>query len=544
MASAKRKKKAAPEVASPKRPPLAARLGLPALGATQISQIVGVAVAMVVAVLVNVVAARHYKRWDATSNKRYSLTPATVETLRSLSDTVHVWVLLGSADPLQQSVRQILVAYGAETTKLDVHYVDPDRDIVALEDVKKRFKIETGRTEQGRVVTDAVLVVAHGDRHWFIGASDLVEVRDPDDPRVKPREEQAITGAIRNVLGGEKVRLCFTAGHGEMATDDGTERGLGHLKPVLEKDNFEVVSVDTTAQNAVEPFKGCGVAIVAGLRSAWSKDEVERLRTYLLGGGNALLAVSPIPGDTPSGMVSPGLERALAPFGVALDEDLVIEEDARLVVPKTGGLRFFVSAKEHAVTAALAREGGDAPRVVTHFSRSLKRAAEGDAPSPVGLLSTSASSFGLVSIVGASEWTDAPTRKSVDLAGPLTLAMASERAKVSADAPHGPRLVVLGSASYLTSPNWREPLALRGAAMLVESSISWLAAKPQILDVPARASVSAGLRITEEARAEVRRYVLVFMPGTLAILGLAVGLLRRAGERRRTDRGAPKKDAK
>jgi hypothetical protein len=537
------KRAAAPATAEPKPPSAAAswarRLGLPSLGGAQIAQLGGVAMAVVVAVLVNIIAARHYKRWDATSNKRYSLTPATVETLRGLGDAVHVWVLVGSSDPLSQSVKQILVAYQAETTKLDVHYVDPDRDLVALEDLRKRFKIETGRTEQGNVVTDAIMIVAHGDRHWFLSPSDMVEVRDPNDPRVKPREEQAITGAIRNVLGGDKAALCFTAGHGEMGLDDGSERGLAHLKVIVEKDNFAARTVDTSAPNATEPFAGCSVVVVAGLRSAFTKDETERLRTYLMGGGNALFAVSPLPGGTETGLVDVELARALAPFGVALDEDLVIEEDARLVVPKTGGLRFFVTAKEHPVTAALAREGADVPRVVTHFSRSLKRSSEPDAPNAAPLLTTSAASFGLVSIVGAADWTDAPSKKSVDLAGPLTLAMAAERPKVGAAAPHGPRVVVLGSASYLTSPNWREPTALRGAAMLVESSLSWLASKPQILDVPTRAEVPAGIRVTDEARSDVRRYVLVFMPGTVALLGLAVGLLRRAGEGER--RGGKKK---
>ena len=313
MAKRPKKKPAAAAEVAPKAPSAATswarRLGLPSLGGAQIAQLGGVAMAVVVAVMINIVAARYYKRWDATSNKRYSLTPATVETLRGLGDAVHVWVLVGSSDPLSQSVKQILVAYQAETTKLDVHYVDPDRDLVALEDLRKRFKIETGRTEQGHVVTDAIMIVAHGERHWFLSPSDMVEVRDPNDPRVKPREEQAITGAIRNVLGGDKAALCFTSGHGEMALDDGSERGLAHLKVIVEKDNFAVRTVDTSAPNATEPFSGCSVVVVAGLRSAFTKDETERLRTYLLGGGNALLAVSPLPGATETGLVDVALGR-------------------------------------------------------------------------------------------------------------------------------------------------------------------------------------------------------------------------------------------
>ena len=76
----------------------------------------------------------------------------------------------------------------------------------------RRFKIDTGRTEDGHVVTDAVMVVSKGDKHWFVGASDMVSLSSTDDGKVQPREEQAITAAIRNVIGGDKTKLCrFTA---------------------------------------------------------------------------------------------------------------------------------------------------------------------------------------------------------------------------------------------------------------------------------------------------------------------------------------------
>lgn len=498
----------------------------------QLSQLAGVVLAMIVVVLANVAFARRFTRWDWTSNKRYSLTTATIQTLRDLHDPVEVWVLLGPADPLEQSVKQLLVAYQAETSKLDVRYVDPDRDVVALEDVKKRFKIETGRTEQGHVVTDAIVVVARGDQRWFLGTSDMVEIAAGDDMRVKPKEERALTGAIRAVLGSEKAKLCFTTGHGEMSPDDPGREGAGMLKDILEKDNYEVTTVDPGAPNASEPFVGCAVAVVAGLRGAFTSEETERLRTYLLGGGSLLLGASPITGSSETGMLGANLDRALGPFGIALDEDLVIEEDPELAFPDTGGIRFVAEPRPHALTAALVRgdDRRDAPRIVVQFARSLRRVTEPGAATPSELLRSSGKSFGLVSVAGASEWKDAPLKKAGDLGGPLTVAMAAERPKTSPSAAHGARVVVIGSASPLSSPTFREPLPLRGAALLVESAISWLASKPQVLDVPDKTAVPAGIRITEDDRAAVRRYVLFLMPGTIALLGVAIAMFRRRTE--------------
>jgi ABC-type uncharacterized transport system len=520
---------------------MSARKKIFGLDAAQVSALIGVVAAFVVAIFVNVLAARRYTRWDWTSSHRYSLSQATKTTLKELHEPVDLWVLMGGADPLEQSVKQLLVSYESETSQLHVHYVDPDRDTVELEDVRKRFNIQAGVTQDGHVATDAIMVVAKGNRHWFLGASDMVEVTNAEDSRARPREEQAITGAIRNVArDGERPRLCFTSGHGELELGEGGPRGLSFLQDILAKDNYEPVTVDTTDPNAHEPFAGCAVVIVAGPRGDFSKEEDARLKTYLLGGGNFLAAISPInsAGDgNEKGMVAPGFEGALAPFGIGIDEDLVFETEPSLVLPSSRNIRFYATAKPHPVTAGLVQtdESRDPPRVSLHFARSLKHIAPPGAVPAQELLATSGKSFAVTTIAGAADWKEMPAPKDTDPKGPLVVAMASERPKVSKDAPHGPRVVVIGTGSVLVRQNWEEPMPLRGAVYLVESAISWLASKPEILDVPAKPEVTAGLRINEEARSEVRRYVLVFMPLAAALLGIAVALRRRSTE------GAPRK---
>ena len=52
-------------------------------------------------VMLNVLVARHGARWDFTETRRFTLSEASRSTLRSLPDNVHLYVLLGAADPLQ-----------------------------------------------------------------------------------------------------------------------------------------------------------------------------------------------------------------------------------------------------------------------------------------------------------------------------------------------------------------------------------------------------------------------------------------------------------
>jgi len=500
----------------------------------ELLQLAGIVAAVVLAAVVNVLGARHFTRWDWTTDHRWSLSPATIETLRTLEQPVDVWAIAGPGDPIQESLRALLLEYRAHSSRIDVHWIDPDRDAVQLVDLQRRFGLEAGRTEDGRVATDAVVIVASGDKHWFLTPQDLVE--QSDDVHVKPREERALTEAIRDVLGGSKAKLCFTVGHGELSLDPGSDEreGLGAVRDLFEKDNYELASVDATAPDAHEPFQGCSVVVIAGMRAPFAPLEANRLRAWLMQGGSLFAAIGPIDGNTDTGMVPAGLDDVLAPFGIALDDDLVHDLDPSASIPDTHGEGFFVTARPHPVTAALVPGGSDAhpPRIAMLFARSLRHVAPQGAAEAADLLATGDGAFAKRSIVGASGWGDAPPRDATDLRGPFVLAMASERPRLGPSAPHGPRAVVVGSRFALAEDNWSQPRPLHGAAFFVDSALSWLAARPDVVDVPDKAQVSAGMRVSEEGREEVRRYVLLFMPLAAVLLGLAVWGWRRSSENR------------
>ncbi len=505
-------------------------------GRTSTIELAGIAGAVVLAVVVNVLAARHFTRWDWTQSKRWSVSAGTLETLRGLERPVDLWMVVGRGDPSESGLKELALAYSAASPQLAVHWIDPDRDVAQLVDLQQRFGLEAGRTEDGRVATDAVVIAASGDKHWFLTHDDLFEASD--DVHVKPREERALTLAIRSVLGAEKTKLCFTVGHGELSLDATAaaaredRESLGAVRDLLEKDNYELASVDTTAPGAHEPFEGCAVAVLAGPRTPFSSDETNRLRSWLLQGGTLLAAIGPP--DASEGPVGAptGLDEALAPFGIALDDDVLHEGDASVTIPDTHGEGFFLTAKPHPVTASLVSGGADAhpPRVATFFSRSLRHVSPPGAATASDLLVTTADAYGKVSLAGAAAWTGAPPRDPDDRGGPFVVAMAGERPRVGTSALHGPRVVVVGSRYALAEDNWRQPRSLHGDAFLVDSALSWLASRPEVVDVPDRAAIAVAMRITEEGRDEVRRYVLVLMPLAALLLGVAVWAWRRSSE--------------
>jgi hypothetical protein len=173
------------------------------------------------------------------------------------------------------------------------------------------------------------------------------------------------------------------------------------------------------------------------------------------------------------------------------------------------------------------------PRVLLLRPRSMRATRADRDVKAADILTTTTQAFGVTSVSGAASWPfDGPEKTPRDLPGPLVVAMASERPKLTAKAAHGPRAVIVGTASVLQPLNWAEPPADHGAAFFVESAVSWLSAHPIILDIPDKPAGLGAIRISDDARTDIWRYVLLYVPGSAALLGIAVALRRRSTEGR------------
>jgi len=489
----------------------------------------GVIAAIVIAILGNLLAARHYKRWDWSASRLYTLSPATVSTLRGLEQDVELNVLLPSSDPLRRSIDNLLESYGGETTRLRVSYVDPDRHPAEFVAVQQKYGIIAGRTEDNRVVTDAAIVVASGDRHWFITSEEMVDFEGVEEGKAQSKIEQAITAGIRAVLGGERMKICFSTGHGEFSLDDNSGQGLGELRDRLQKNNYDPVTVDSTRGDPKDLFQDCAVLVVAGPGMPFGQSEAARIGERMKAGMGGFFLLNPMLDADRKGQLDTGLESVAALFGIGIANDYVFEQDDAYRLPRGTGEIFFPDIQPHATTEGLILAAKAGLKIVLMRSRSFQAVP---APvQPTTILSTSPSAFGMVDFFRWVEQGGDPRKSDRDRSGPLAVGMAAELPKPpDSKEAHGPRLVVLGTANPCFGQNWRD-MAFRGNAVLVGNIISWVAARPPILDVPPKPTIAASLRITEESLSEVARYVLLFMPGAAILMALAVWLRRRSTEK-------------
>ncbi len=479
--------------------------------------------AALLSVSLNVLSARHFRRWDFTSDARFSLSRASEATLESLPDHIRIWVVIGAHDPLRRTLAPLLAAYRSKSSQIEIRYVDPDQDSLELLDLKKRFDIDVVPTAGGKLVADAVMVIERGSRRWIVTADDLVA--DADRPAIIPQAERAITSAIRSVLGGESPDACFLQGHGELGTVPRASGWVGQLVTFLQKDNFTVREVELTPLSPADVFAKCTVVIGAGPALPFVNSEVERLRAYAGSGGHLFLALGPIFAEGNMRPTSAGLQDLLQDFGVDPLEAIVVEQERARVIPETRQLAFVAKPVAHPILRGLTEDGS--PKIVLINARPFRQHVVGTGVIAAPLLTSSETAI-LLHDAGRTLHGDAIVPLKSDERGPAILAMASERPKVNATDAHGPRLVVMGSRLALSHENFDQPMTMRGTAFLVEASIGWLAARPPVVDIPEKKPMSVRLLLSEASRKSIRYYVLLWMPLASALLGVFVWLRRRS----------------
>ncbi len=438
-------------------------------------------------------------------------------------------VLLGDGDPVRGTLDQVLVGYRAETDKLDVVDIDPDKDRADYLAVQEKYDLAGGATQDGRVLLDAALIVVHGERHQEIMPSDLVAYDAGDSNLVAPHVEQALTGAIRSVFESDKPVVCVTQGHGEHALDEGGQFGLAYFRERLTKNNYEVVPVFGEPTES-DPLAHCNVIVLAAPQEKVPAAEVKAIATFIEGGGGALLVTNPLPNEGDPPWIDVGVGSVLALGGVGADDAIIFEGDPSTRLTSGHGENFLARFGTHPVTAGLEHEQGRGLGVVLQVAGPLHDLKNDVTPSP--LITTSDKAFGLVNFQAFAATMTEPKKSDADLSGPLTVAFAAERAKLHASDPHGARIVAVASFSILFGRNWSES-GFRGTSRFVESSISWIAAHRAFLDIPEKPASAIGVRLTQDSLDQILRYVVLVMPFTAAFFGMLVYLARRRAPKAR-----------
>ena len=488
-----------------------------------------VALAAVIVLELNYLAFRHFERWDWTASGAYTLSERTVLELESLEQPVDFYLFMSAAEPKYAELRELLERYRSKSRRFAVHYVDPHSDPARYRRLARRFDVKTLVDEAGVEEADVVAVMASGTRRTTIQKTDLLslDLNLPDDEegaKVDVRAEQAITGALVQVLASESTRLCSTTGHGEWAIDGSGARSLRGAVDEMRREQVEIVPQPTRGVRTIEPT--CDAVMIVAPTTAFSTTEQALLRDYLRQGGNLFVALDVVIDD--GAFADSGLGALLAEVGIEATRAVILEENPALLLRSNPIGPFLVASYgRHETTAPLATSQAEAP--TQFFEARAIQATEG---SPAdALLLTSELSWGETDIQRLTQSGEAE-RGADDVGERVSVAVASQFAvsgTEDGETPHGGRVLVVGDADWLSPSVLQNPQWLNDDLFRVW--VGWLTSRRTLVAI-APASVDAvPMRITQDSLgfglSGLGLRLLVLMPAAFVLLGFGTWWSRR-----------------
>jgi ABC-2 type transport system permease protein len=447
-----------------------------------------------IALLANGVAARRFARGDWTRASLYALSDETVAVLRALPRPVEATVFLypkrnsERARAIAGLVRELSERCARASRGLfHAELVDPDRAPERAEAAAKRYGIGAYEMGQGAVVFTS------GARSKVVTEDDLVEPEVDADGQAGPaihawRGEAAFVSAILAVTDDHPPVICFSKGHGEPDLQSTADGGYATFADSLRGAGYEARAVEKLSELA---GAGCGVVVVAEPTRAPSPPELAALAAFVDSGGRLLAMVGPVFAPGGASFAHVGLEALAEHYGVRLGDGLVVDPSRGSDVE---GPSVWAAGPDnygpHPITTRLGGRLTFWPR--TREVAPLGPRAAGLTVTP--LVRTSAEGWGETDLPTIRGEADLAFDACCDRKGPVTVAVAVERAATAA-APET-RLVFLGSGRLVM--NYRlAGVTLRDYdADFVLSAVAWLSGRDAQIGVGPRVVQRVALSLT------------------------------------------------
>ncbi|HET9772183.1 MAG TPA: Gldg family protein, partial [Acidimicrobiia bacterium] len=233
---------------------------------------------------------------DLTPESRQSVTQVTRDVIRRVSKLDEPVRITGFAAPISNdaaSFRALAKQYRSAGLRLDLDIIDPD--------------LQPGRARSAGIGGQGEAVVEVGERREVLTQA----------------TQGALTSALLRLSRAGKPLACFTAGHGERDFSDESRVGASKLSGALRTMAFEPHRIGLAAAGADGELARCAVVIVAGARTAFLPEELQRLAGYAETNGRLLVLA-----DGTAEEPRQQLNTVLAPWGVSVGRGLVSDASA------------------------------------------------------------------------------------------------------------------------------------------------------------------------------------------------------------------------
>jgi ABC-type uncharacterized transport system involved in gliding motility auxiliary subunit len=436
-------------------------------------------IVVAVVVIANVLANRYNKSYDATSNKRYSLSEQTAKIVKGLNQNATITYFNQSTR--FRDGKDLLDEYANLSPKVHIEYVDPDKD--------PQLAREAGIREFGTAVVQ-------------VGAK---------KETAKSMNEEGITGAFIRDLKSTTRTVCFVQGSGEHQLEESDREGLSRFKDLLGKDDYETKSVDLVSKAEVP--SDCTTLVVAGPTRNYEQPEVDAIKKYVEDGGRALVMLDPPLKLGQSEIAdNDALTAMLQSWGVTAQKDLILDLNPIGQIAGLGPqVALVTSYGSQPIVSEMKGEATGFP-----LSRSLEIKST-DKTSVEKMFDTSGSSLATHNLSSPSVNVNDPKNTK----GPLTLAAAGTY-NTGKENSQG-RFVVVGSSSWAAN----RFINFNGNSDLALNAINWLASDEDLISIRPKPPEDRRITMTGAQMSWVVITSQFLLPAIVVIGGVAVWWKRR-----------------
>jgi len=438
-----------------------------------------IVVVIAIIVVANVLADRYNKTYDATANKRYSLSDQTAKIVKGLKQNATITYFNQSTR--FRDGKDLLDQYANLSPKVQVKYVDPDKDP------------EVAREAGIRSLGTAVVQVSA--KH----------------EEAKSMTEEGITGAFIRDLKSTTRTVCFASGSGEHQLDNSDREGMSKFKEVLSKDNYESKSVDLLTKAEVP--SDCTTLVIAGPTKNYEQPEVDAIKKYVEDGGRAFFMLDP-PLKLGHDEIADNdaLTNLLQGWGLTLDKDLILDLNPLGQIAGVGPEVAMVTS--YASQPIVDQMRGTATGFPLARSLDIKNT---DKTSVQKLFDSSSTSLATSNLKSSAISMKDPNNKK----GPLTIAAAGTY-NTGKENSQG-RFVVVGSSNWAAN----RFIEFNGNEDLASNAINWLSSDEDLISIRPKAPEDRRITMTAGQLAWVRAVSQFGLPFAVVILGVSVWWKRR-----------------
>ncbi|GFZ76088.1 gliding motility-associated ABC transporter substrate-binding protein GldG [Aquaticitalea lipolytica] len=267
------------------------------------SNIVKIAIVLLVIIVVNVVSGKLYKRFDLTKDKRYTLSQSALNTVNGVDSPVIVDVFLEGEFPsefrrLRNETQQLLEEFALYNSNITFNFINPLED-EATRDSNIQQLVQRGMQPLQLSVNESGKSSQELIFPWALASYNDQTVLIPlIKNKIGSNQQELVTNSIQNLeyafadgfkklVSQKEKKIAILKGNGELSDIYIAD----FLKTIKEHYFLAPFTLDSVASNPLGTLKNIkeyDLIIVAKPTLAFSEEEKQVLDQYTMNGGKSL----------------------------------------------------------------------------------------------------------------------------------------------------------------------------------------------------------------------------------------------------------------